>query len=594
MGAFFIFKTNDTFDLKAVDELFSHKGFAAPNSYNLGKWRLIQYRKILLNDVENFIFDDEHAVFCCGTAIYYGLSYRDSLRRLLSDFQNNSVNQSELIGHFCLLYWNNSELEVLTDQMNTFHVFVNDEVSCLSSSFLAMLSASPRSLPLNRLAVCEKLSTGYIISPDTLVEGISQINDELAGKFSQDRHNISFISHPARPEIKLHDKGIDASLNKQIELLEDHFAKLSALNSEYTGELGLSDGYDSRIVLALSKLLSKPLSLHTHQSTEQKCHSTAKSIVKQLASKTGRNLTIIPTRHILFHEPEEMERILDGCLYFFDARCSHNMGAFSETYTKAYRERILAGGQRFTLNGLGGEVFRNYYENNRLWPVNTRHWINNFICYCFAEEVIGDDEFFQEMHGHRLDKIRSRIDMPCEKRVDLLWIRRYYSEVRMPDCDSNNSDAQNQLSFYHMPFIQPKITYEGINAHRYIGLAGTYQMAMLRKISPELSEYPTHYGYCPAHKIPLNYRLRHYMREFASNNMKKARKKKMSPVNNNRFINQTGVMLGKCQALRESKEALLDSRVVKEFDKSVWDNPQRATTFYIGYFLREFHNKLKW
>ena len=594
MGAFILYKTKVDLDIKCAKDLFQRKGFAEPKSVNLGKWRLLQYQKIFLVDVENFIIDNSQMIFCCGTVIYYGLSYRDSLKRLLKDFQSGSVNQSELIGHFCLLYWNGLKLIALTDTLNTFHVFVNDDISCFSSSFLGILCASPRPLPLNRLAVCEKMATGYIISPDTLVQGILQLNDEVASSFSQNSNDIEFVQHIPRPQIKLHDNGIDKSLSIQIDLLEKHFSKLEALHEEYSGELGISDGYDSRIVLACSKGFAKKLSLHTHASSNTVCHDISKSIVQRMAQATGSYLKIVPTQHVLYCEPDKMANTLDDSLHLFDGRCSYNMGAFSETYTKAYRKEILGDSLGFTLNGLGGEVYRNYYSLQQRYSIHLRHWMNNSIYYSFSKDGIEDKDLFEEMHEHRLHKINSRLGLQRKSRVDLLWVRRYYSEVRMPDCDAINSDAQNQLSFYHMPFIQPEIIYEGINANPYIGLAGSYQMALIHKLSSKLSSYHTHYGYAANKKIPMRFVFKTGLAGHIPEQLRWLRKRLVMPSRNERFINQTQIMLKKCEVLSESKDCLLESGTIKNFDATIIDNAQRATTMFVGTFLRQFQNKLKW
>ncbi|MCD4832134.1 MAG: hypothetical protein K8R02_10100 [Anaerohalosphaeraceae bacterium] len=590
MGAFFLYKSDSSVDVNEAKCLFHRKGFAAPKVVELGDWHLLQYKKILLN-VENYIIENNCALFCCGTVIYHGLSYHDSLRRLLRDFQNNSINQSEVIGHFCLLFWDGSRLTVLTDQMNTFHIFVNDETTYFSSSFLAMLSASPKPLPLNRLAVCEKLSTGYIVSPDTLVKGISQVNDELADTFSYNREKIMFISHPKRPPIQLHCQGIEKSLSRQLEVLENHFYKLDNLHSEYSGELGLSDGYDSRLLLACSHFLSQPLSLHTHAT--KGVHDCSKQNVEQIASHIGQPLHSVVTHRLKEQSSERLAEILKDGLFFFDSRSSHNMGAFSETYTREYKVKAL-GNHRLSLNGLGGEVYRNYYETRQHGTFDLRQWMNYHIYYTFAKEAIGNDELFEEMHLRKQKKIALRLGVEYSSKIDFLWLRRYYSEVRMPDCDANNCDAQNQIAFYHMPFIQPDIIWEGINATRYIGLGGSYQGALIHKLSPILASFTSHYGYSFGNKLPWKESLRCRMKEllplYVLNQRAKGillKKKKSIIAENMLFINSNPI-------LQEAKESLLESGVIKNLEEALLHYAQGPTLLYIGTFLREFRNKLIW
>ena len=148
MGAFLLYRSDASINMNDAKSVFLLKGFGVPKHVDLGHWHLLHYKKISL-DVENFIIKGDCALFSCGTVVYRGLGYRDSLKLLLKDFQRNAVDQEDLIGHFCLLFWNGSHFVVLTDRMNTLHVFVNQERTCFSSSFLAMLSASPKPLPFS-------------------------------------------------------------------------------------------------------------------------------------------------------------------------------------------------------------------------------------------------------------------------------------------------------------------------------------------------------------------------------------------------------------------------------------------------------------
>lgn len=591
MGAFFLYRSVSDIQVNEAESIFSRKGFASPHRAVLGDWRLLTYRKILLKVVDNYVVDGGHSLFACGTVVYHGLSYRESLQRLLQDFKHNKVNQNELIGHFCLLYWNGDALSVLTDQLNTFHIFSNDAVNCLSSSFLAMLTASPTKRLLNRRAVCEKLSTGYIISPDTLVEGISQIDDELAQSFSQGEHCISFIKHALRPIIQLDNCGIEESLKKQEEVLKGQFEKMDALNSEYGGDLGISDGFDSRLVLACAeKFFSKPIMLHTHATGG--VHDRSKELVSNMASSTHCALRSIQTTQMDNHLHERAEEILNDGLLFFDARSSHNMGAFSETYTRGYKEKVLDQ-QRCSLNGLGGEIYRNYYSVRRSGFLESRKFMNLYDYYTFAKDAFGNDELYEEMHLRRMEKISKRLKVDVVDEIDFLALRRYYSEVRMPDCDANNSDAQNTVSFYLMPFIQPAVTWAGIDATPYIGVGGSYQGALITRISPSLASFPSHYGYSFDRKIPAKISLKYRARETIPMSFFYSRSRRLGMVNKAIAIKRAEDLLKKIPILNEVKSALLDTQVISDFDSCLLHYAQKPTAFYVGTFLNEFSSKIK-
>ena len=191
-------------------------------------------------------------------------------------------------------------------------------------------------------------------------------------------------------------------------------------------------------------------------------------------------------------------------------------------------------------------------------------------------------------------KIASRLAMEYSLKINFLWLRRYYSEVRMPDCDANNSDAQNQITFYHMPFIQPKVIWEGINATSYIGLGGSYQGALIRKMSPELASFSSHYGYSFDHPLPWKQRLRCRLKELLPPETLNQRIKKNISRKKARLVNENMAFVNSNTVLQEAKDALLDSWVIKNFGEALLHYAQRPTVLYIGTFIREFHNKLKW
>ncbi|OXU15572.1 hypothetical protein [Sedimentisphaera salicampi] len=589
MGAFFLYKKDSAVLAEEAEKIFNRKGFSQPNKFDLGEWKLLLYKKIAV-EVDNYAFKENYSLFSCGTVVYKGLGYCDSLNKLLEDLISGSVNQDDLIGHFCLLFWDGQNLTALTDQLNTYHVFYNDKKTVLTSSFLAALSSSPNKLPLNRLALCEKLSAGYIVSPDTLVDGIWQIDDEGMGRFSLAEHNISFIKHLAMPEIKMHSQGKEESLNKQIEVLQRHFAQLDNINTEFGGDLGLSDGYDSRLLLACSlAYLRKPLTLHTHATSG--VHDSSKAIVEAIVKYFNLRLNSVETRQLEKLSAKRVQHILEDGLMFFDSRSSHNMGAMSETYTREYKIKTIAG-SKMSFNGLGGEIYRNYYESRRCGKIDFSDWLNYNVFYPFAPDVIGN-RIFSDMAKYKISKVKKRLGNSCKEKVDFFTVRRYYSEVRMPDCDANNSDAQNQVTFYHMPFIQPKIISEGLAATNYIGLGGSYQSKLINRINAELSSFNSHYGYAFDKRMPLKYLLRSALKELAPVNILSLRIKEKLEKKSNITIDETSNFIESQDILKIGRDILLEKGLISNFDYSLIHYAQRPTALYICSFLSEFNDKIK-
>lgn len=589
MGAFFLYKTGDELELKEAGRIFTRKGFDQPAEFELGSWSLWLFRKQTLRG-PNYFSEDQWAVFCCGTVAYYGLGYEDSMKRTLRDFREKRLELKEFIGNFCILLWDGKRLFLLTDQFNIQHVFFNAEKTCISTSFLAVLSASPKALKLNQLAVCEKLSTGYIVSPDTLVEGIYKLDDANKAEFNSNRDEIEFITHPNSPAIQLHRDGIEDSISCVTATLEKHFQGVDALHSAFSGELGLSSGYDSRLVLACSKFLSLPLSIHTHATAG--VHDIEAGKVKNIADGMGLPLVKVVTRGMEEQPKEQIENILRDGLYFFDGRCSHNMGAFSETYSRGYKLRVL-GAHGLSWSGLGGEIYRNYYLTNRA-SVNLRRWMDDRVYYRFSKEAIANQELYEEMHQRKVRKMSQRIGSHfLNSRVSFLDLRRYYSEIRMPECDGVNNNAHNQIAFFHTPFFDPKIVYEGINATPYIGCDGLYQAKLITRLNPALAAYQSHYGH-PFDYVPTSYLVKCWVKGKMPDTLRYARAKMVSRRRSKGFLPGFINFINNTPVLMEIKTILSESVLKGSFEKAMIDYAQRPTTLFIGSFLREFQTNIKW
>lgn len=589
MGAFLLFKKPALLCVNDARLIFGKKGFSAPSEFDLGRWTLLQYGKILPSPKNHITGADGTSLHACGTVVYRGLGYRDSLHRLLTDFRDGQVDQEQLLGGFCLLYWDGRSISILMDRSRTFHVFGNEERTCLSSSFLAVLSASPIARPLNRLAACEKLATGYIVGPDTMVAGIQQVDGDVGATYRTEEDGARFVPVRARPPIAVQREGMADSIARQISRLQTHFRAMDALHVESHGELGLSSGYDSRLVLACARFLSRPMDLHTHGT--QGIHDAEMDIVRQIASRRELALSQVFTRRIEDHGVEEIAAILDDGLHFYDGRCSHNMGAFGEVYTRAYKARVL-GAHRLGWNGLGGEIYRNYYFTADR-SVNLRHWLDRHIYYPFASEAWGNVEEYEAMHRHRVAKMAHRLGTSVPERAGFFWLRRYYSEIRMPDCDAANNDALNQLAFFHTPFMDAALVAEALHATPHIGFGGAYQSRLIRELDPHLAAFPTHYGYA-LDSIPLRPRLHAWWKcqvpEFVQRIRLRTILRRMEP----RIVPGFLTFIKKVPVLEEIRAVLCSSVLRGRFEDAMIDYAQRPTTVFVGSFLRAFQHKIRW
>lgn len=590
MADFFLYNYKNKIDLESLESVFIRKGLSHPLKIRFGVWMLLLYPKMLV-DEPNIIYGalDQFA-FCIGTISYHSQCSRKSLSLLNNDYYAGCIDKDELIGNYCVGFWDGRLLTLMTDQLNLQHVFVNTSATCLSSSFLALLASSSFPLRLNRMAVHEKLASGYIVAPDTLVEGIIQLNYELAS-WLEENSSIKLINK--NPYFSLHsskNQRFEDSVDVCCEVLKSYFNKIQPIASEYRAELGLSNGYDSRLLLALSGSFPFSIPLHSHHTI--KVHEYELDIAQKLASIGGNVCRVIPTKRLEDQDEDTRRKIIMDNLYFFDGRCIHDMGHFSETYTAGYRKMVL-GDNRLSLNGLGGESYRNVYTTP-IGRFDWNDWQDYSVFFPFAIQASENIDSFLSMRAHRNAKIEKRIGCDLSATVDYYTIRQYYSLVRMPDCAGNVCNAFNQVAYMLTPFIEPLTVREVLSvSSSNIGVDGKFEAALIQKLSPKLAAVSSQYGHSFS-VVPNRYLVKAHIKAAIPLRMRTERKRKSLALV---LQNQVGsadypkVVANSC-FINELAQVLRDTFPTSDWVLSMCNENQMRTSLYIASFINEFRHKL--
>lgn len=583
MGAFFLYREGTKLNLDGVEQVFTRKGFGESHCFRLGTHVLWLYQKQRV-EVENyFAGGQENGTYVVGTVVYKGLGYAESISALHHDFHAQCLAYDRLLGNFCILFYHDHSITILTDKLGVQHIFFDDNVTRISSSFLALLNSATLPWTINEYAFYEKISTGYVVGPDTLISGITQLTSEHCGRRISD---ISFLAYPQsrRAKTPCH-KGIEACVKQQVSVLNAYFDEISALCRKNQPDVGLSSGYDSRLVFAAAQRLEVPVSVHTHGT--EGVHDREREIVVRIAALRGAECRVYVTRQMEQQAEEDLQKIIVDGLYYFDGRNSHNMGAFSEVYTRNYKLKSL-GESTLTLNGLGGEIYRNYYQTTRQ-RFNFKEWMKNHVYYFLAQQVIPDATVRTTMHQLIMEKMTRRLDIDFSGNIDQLAMKRYYSEIRMPDCDGINHNAHNQVAFYLTPFIESCLIEEAYRAIPYIGFSGTFQAAMIADLDQQLAAMPSHYGF-PLTAEPVSYRLKCLIKGLLPDrlwNTKRQFEIKYWSLGMPLF-EARWEMHDRSAVLQEIFVALHDYFPDLDWRASLRDYAQGPTVIFIGSFLREF------
>lgn len=507
MGALFLYRKSADIDIDNVKQEFYNKGFQNPKEFSLGEWKIIVYAKMATGQI-NYRFIDGDAVFSVGAPIYKEMNCSDSLAKLLADFQCGILETTRLLGHFNLVYFIKGKVFILCDPLNVKHLFTDSQHQFYTSSFLAAAAACRGELTLNKMAVYEKLLSGIIIAPDTVLKEIKQLDIALMDVINGENAGIYFIlNYIIFDRVEYHSSGLRQSVESQGEVLKDYFRKISAAAKEYGADIGFSGGYDSRLVFAVADLCFHD-NLHAHTHSTGHVHEIEKSVALEMAGQKGIPCTVIPTQRLDEIEADIEPLLLDN-LYFFDGRTSFDIGGLSATYTAKYRAAATEG-RGFTMTGVGGEAYRNNYSisGNK---VDMQKFLCGSVFNRFFDEAVHDITLREQVVAFHLKKAEKRLNLNLRGKVDRLAVRRYYSELMMPEGQGVVIDAYNQVSSCIAPFIEPAIIKEAYKGLKYFGSGGRYQEAIIRYLDPALAHIRSSYGY-PFDRIPLKYKMKEWVR----------------------------------------------------------------------------------
>ncbi len=588
MGAFVLFEKHTEFDQDAVRSLMTERGFAEPVVMDFKTHDLWYYNKQAV-DVDVTVSDEQgNRLLALGAVVYKGMGYRDGLTAILSDFVAGRLDQTRLIGSFVLIFHVDERLHLLTDRLNVQKVFSNEERTLFSSSFLALLvsSRSPRSI--NRMAFLEKVATGYVVGPDTLISGIECVSS-LWGAMPPGKA-LQWVPLTPRGLDRLEMAGTrHDALDEQLSVLRRYMLDINPFVAEFKANLGLSSGYDSRLVLALSRWLYTPLRLHTHGT--KGVHDIERRYAEELAALAGLDIDVVPTEPVADKNEQGLAAIMRDNLLCFDGRSTIDIGAFSETYTREYKIKTL-GGCGIALNGMGGEHYRNYFATNRK-HLHFPSWMRNNVYYPFAAQVLEREISLEDLDRFIIPKMERIMNTGLSGRVDLLTMRRYYSEIRMAEGDGIPNDVGNQYGFYLAPFLDAEVAKAAYRATPFIGATGTFQADLIARLDPALAAVGSHYGF-PLSREPLKTKLFRGLKGMIPDKLltleKQARIHGLGLGRNNR---------DRFNALKQRSETLrgLEESLQSAFPNLAWSESHRRqdegrNSLFLGSLLHHFSGHL--
>lgn len=579
----FILNKGTSVRFDKANAIFQKSGLPSEKTYTLGEWNLKLYSNENNKGTSCMTEEGGRKSFLIGTLLFKGSMGEKALTLVHKEFYRGTLDHGLLKGNFILLFWDGTGITLLHDRLGVQQIFQRNDGNCFSNSFLALLVSSDTSFKLDENALNEKLATGFLTGSHTLVRGIQKVDRTFP--FHVNEEEIRLLNHPEFDlSFSLHDNGKKKSINAQIDLLEDYFKEINTAKTELQGDVGLSSGFDCRLIVAAAKnTLETPLHIHSHNT--KGVHDNEIRYARQIAKVYGTEIHLVPTSRLEDSDEQLLEKTLKENLYFFDGRSARHLGALSETYTYWYRKESM-GAADYSLNGLGGEIYRDSYfmgKRNLKWD----EWAQRFLFFPLSEFAVGGEKTLKEISRHLKIKIENKLNTVFDK-ADIFKTHAHYGLMKMPECNGSLAQAYGKVSEFLFPFIEYNQITEALKATPYLSIGGSYQAKLITKISPEIAAVSSHYGF-PFDKLSFKYLMWSYIKSTGPAKTREALvKEKLMKKIYNTEVQKFLALTDKSPYLSKVKKVMLERFPDMNFDLMMSHNKHRRINLFLGTFLLEF------
>jgi len=516
MGGFILYNKvfETTFDIQVGIQCFIEKGFKKHKQYTLNDYVLISFSKQLVQNENIWEDNARNKIFVFGTLIYRGNDYTNSKSEFLSDIVNQHVDLAKLKGTFSAFIDLKGKIFFITDALNQYKIYYIEGKNVICSSFLALLSLYREKFRLNKSILFENLTTGCIWGDETILKQIKTFHYLLTEKFVD---NVIVLKNtkiaPPNFEQKSFRTGIDNSLGQ----LKTALLEVANYVSHYKVDLGLSGGFDSRLLLVLCIKYFNSMNLSIHSNWKRKPDSDLE-IARTIAQRTGLNYREIPVLEYFEMSPSQLLENIHHAMLFYDGQIRVNHSWIHEYRTSNYRKKIL-GSSKFGMSGLGGEQFRNSYSY-AFDRVDKRKFISSHVIGAFNIDCIIQQNLITKLADRIIDRAQHILDIDIEKKkLSFLEIQRFYSELWVIFGPGIRDHIENQISFYYSPFINDKLYHCSYSNHKLLGIDGKLEAALIKTINHDIASIETNYGK-NFNTLSKSHILKLYLKNFATQKIK--------------------------------------------------------------------------
>jgi len=429
-----------------------------------------------------------------GTLFYKGKTGAGALRRLYDDFGGPADLFSDLCGQFAVVVRKNGALSCFNDYLGIYHVYADERTNVVSSSFLAVLNTLQEAR-ISPQAFYEYVFDAATYGAETLIQGIRRLDGS--------RIHALHPRGPSAPKTcRLAQSSLPGRFDDQVDAASADLVAYFEMLRESCGErllLGLSGGYDSRLLLAAALRAGVRPQLFVGGAAG----SADVRVAKALAAAQGLSLEHLDTAALATPPADRFPRIVGEKIAHYDG--TGIRGAVNDGEEYLWRLRRMAGAM-VELNGGGGEIYRDFWKiPNRSLPI--REFVAKVLEFKNLDKIAAATPSFKradyrEALVHKLkEALRTASDT-----MDREQLASLYTILRSNSFAGPTSKEMNLLGHSLLPFAEPKLSLPSYRIALRHKIYGRFESEMIRRLSPSLAAFPSSYGHRFSDPMPLKKR----------------------------------------------------------------------------------------
>lgn len=579
MSSFLLYPRSMSLPTEEVNRVFSLMGLKPAGIASAGDFDILLFKKGLTGH-ESFTRIERDMIISAGTFVYRKRSHEEGMKLFLQDFKKGQIDEDEVIGQFALLIIHDDHISLITDRMAVQNVYVDEKKKILSPSMLALCSAIPGELSINGNSITEILLTGGLVGPETVFKEIRRVEPFDSSIFE----GVNLFKLPGI-NYSLKKSSRDKMITRQLDNLDHYFTAISGLAEENGVISGLTGGYDSRLLMCFAERHFKNVHYFTHW---RKGDDKEVQIAKRLAEQVQKELRQTIVKYPEDMTPEEALDTLEQAFYHNDGHIRTQLYWHEYYNTMDYARQVFGQGA-LALNGIGGELYRNYEKMIRpRW--NYKSWLKYEILYRNSDNLFTDKAKEKEFIEHFSHKIHRKLSIDHIRFIDKFFLKRYHNEVYNVSNRTVRSVMENKLIDSLSPFVEPVVSFKAYEAVPALGNSMSFQTEMIKKINPELAGINSHYGYDLYAGEPLSTVMQSYVKEMLPRKYFFKLYQTIRKSKNNDFYIGYKHKFEFMTALEDRIHELdlpLDMERLKRIKHTGWQ------LISLGFFLKQMENKIK-